>query len=50
MPFADGEKGTQSVFDIDAKDKKKPSRQLKLQSAKPYKSQHVWLHYLFVDA
>ncbi len=49
MPFADGEKGTQSVFDIDAKDKKKPSHQLKLQWAKPYKSQYVWLNYLLVD-
>ena len=43
MPYADGGIGTQSVFDIQPKDKTKPSRKLKLLSIEPYKTNYVWL-------
>lgn len=49
MPFADGEKGIQSVFDIDEKEKKKPSHKLRLISSKLYKRQHMWLKYKVVN-
>jgi 2,5-diamino-6-(ribosylamino)-4(3H)-pyrimidinone 5'-phosphate reductase len=45
LPFADGETGTQSVFDIDKKDKKKKSVRLKLKSTKLYKKKYMWLKY-----
>lgn len=46
MPYADGEIGTQSVFDIQPKGKKKPPHKLTLVSHEIYKSQYVWLRYM----
>ena len=45
MPYADGETGIQSVFDITTRDKKKLSHKLKLLSHKLHKKQYVWLKY-----
>jgi riboflavin biosynthesis pyrimidine reductase len=45
MPFADGEVGTQSVFDIDPRNKRKTSHRLKLVSMEKYRERFVWLRY-----
>lgn len=45
MPYADGGIGTQSVFDIAPRDKKKPAHRLQLLAHRIYKSKYVWLRY-----
>lgn len=45
LPFADGERGTQSVFDIEPKDKRKKSVKLALKSSRIYKKKYVWMRY-----
>lgn len=49
MPFADGEDGTPSVFDIAKGDKHRKSVDLKLKSARRYKDQYMWLKYDVVN-
>ena len=45
VPVADGEIGTQSVFDIHSQDKKKQSVKLKLKSSKQYRKECLWLRF-----
>lgn len=45
MPFADGEIGIPSVFDIDKKSKRRKSVKLRLKSTRRYRKDHIWLKY-----